>query len=148
MKLAGLFLIVGSLCAQNVTPERLVNALKEQQNWLTYWGDYTAIRHRDLKQISVQNVKNLRVEWIYQTGETGSNETMPLVVDGVMYLTAGKGIAAALDAQTGRPLWQYKYTPPAGRTYVSSVNRGMAILGNNVFMVTPDSNLLALDAKT
>jgi alcohol dehydrogenase (cytochrome c) len=149
MKFSALLLLLAAASlAQNVTSERLANALKEQQNWLTYWGDYTAVHHRDLKQINTQNVKNLRVEWIYQTGESGSNETTPLVVDGVMYITAGRGVAAALDAQTGRQLWQYKYTPPAGRKYVSSVNRGMAILGNSVFMVTPDSNLLSLDAKT
>jgi alcohol dehydrogenase (cytochrome c) len=148
MKIAGIFLIAASMSAQTVTPERLANALKEQQNWLTYWGDYTGIHHRDLKQINTANVKNLKVDWIYQTGESGSNETTPLVVDGVMYATAGRGIAMALDAVTGRELWRYKYAAPTGRSFVSSVNRGMAILGGNVYMVTPDSQLLALNAKT
>jgi len=44
------------LQAQNVTYDRLVHALSEQQNWLTYWGDYSAVRHRDLKQINISNV--------------------------------------------------------------------------------------------
>ncbi len=151
MRLAGIFLLAGSLAAQNVTPERLNNALKEQQNWLTYWGDYSAIRHRDLKQITTENVKNLRVDWIYQTGESGSNETMPPggrwrhVRDRV-----GRGIASALSMpRLAANFGATKYAPPAGRKIsVSSVNRGMAILGNNVYMVTPDSNLLALDART
>jgi alcohol dehydrogenase (cytochrome c) len=140
-------LAISAVSAQNVTYDRLVNALKEQQNWLTYWGDYSAVRHRDLTQINTANVKNLRVEWIHQTGESGSNETVPLVVDGVMYLTAGNGIAEALDAQTGRQLWRYKYAVPAGHG-ANGVNRGLAILGNSVFLVTPDSHLQALDART
>src|ERR1700694_744510 len=93
-----------------ITSDRIVNALKDQQNWLTYWGDYTAVRHRDIDQINTQNVKNLRVEWIFQTGlRGGSFETVPLVVDGVMYFTGGEGTAFAIDALTGRQLWDYRY---------------------------------------
>lgn len=135
------------LAAQNVTYDRLVHALNEQQNWLTYWGDYTGIRHRDLNQINTSNVKDLRVDWIYQTGQAGSFEAMPLVVDGVMYLTGGNGYAYALDARSGRQLWLYKHAFPPGRK-ASGVNRGFAILGNRLFMVTPDANVVALDART
>jgi alcohol dehydrogenase (cytochrome c) len=79
-----------SVFAQNlVTSERLVNALKEQQNWLTYWGDYSGTRHRSLDQINTSNVKNLRVEWIFQTGVAGAFQAVPLVVDGVMYFSGG-----------------------------------------------------------
>src|ERR1051325_756369 len=135
------------LAAQDVTYDRLGKALKEQQNWLTYWGDYSAVRHRDLNQINTANVKNLRVDWIFQTGQPGSFETVPLVVDGVMYLTGGNGYAYALDARSGRQLWMYKHTFPPGRKG-NGVNRGFAILGNRLFMVTPDANLVALDART
>jgi alcohol dehydrogenase (cytochrome c) len=135
------------LPAQNVTYDRLVHALDEQQNWLTYWGDYSAVRHRDLKQINTSNVKNLRVEWIYQTGQAGSFEAMPLVVDGVMYVTAANGYAYALDARSGRQLWLYKHAFPPGRK-ANGVNRGFAILGNQLFMVTLDGNVVSLDART
>lgn len=146
-KLALGLLALASLSAQQVTSDRLVNALKEQQNWLTYWGDYSAIRHRDLKQINTSNVRNLRLDWMYQTGETGAFETVPLVVDGVMYFTAAHGIAVALDARSGRQLWQYKHAFPSGRN-ATAVNRGLAILGDRLFMVTADSNVVALEAKT
>jgi alcohol dehydrogenase (cytochrome c) len=135
------------VAAQNVTYERLVHALDEQQNWLTYWGDYSAVRHRDLKQISTANVKDLRLDWIFQTGQAGSFETVPLVVDGVMYLTAANGYAYALDARSGRQLWMYKHAFPSGRKG-NGVNRGFAILGDRLFMVTPDANVVALDART
>jgi len=135
------------LPAQNVTYDRLVHALSEQQNWLTYWGDYSAIRHRDLNQINTSNVKNLRTDWIFQTGQTGEFQAVPLVVDGVMYFTAGNGYAFALDARSGRQLWMYKHAFPPGRKANGS-NRGFAILGDRLFMVTPDANVVALEART
>jgi alcohol dehydrogenase (cytochrome c) len=144
--IAALLLPCSPLCGQ-VTYERLVNALREQQNWLTYFGDYSGIRHRDLKQINAANVKKLRVDWIFQTGQTGAFETVPLVVNGVMYITAGNGMAYALDARSGRQLWMYKHVFPAGRK-ASGVNRGFAILGDRLFMVTPDANVVALEAST
>jgi alcohol dehydrogenase (cytochrome c) len=148
MKRAALLLLAAaaSLPAQ-VTYERLLSALKEPQNWLTYWGDYTAVRHRDLKQINLTNVKDLRVEWMFQTSTPGAFQTVPLVVDGIMYFTAGEGTAYAVDARSGRQLWRYKHAFPPGRK-VSGVNRGMAILGSTLYMVTIDCHLVALDAST
>ena len=144
--IAGLAL-AATMCGQQVSYERLVNALKEQQNWLTYWGDYSAVRHRGLNQINTGNVKDLRVDWIFQTGQTGAFETTPLVVDGIMYITGTDGYAYALDARNGRKLWMYKHTFPQGRK-ATAVNRGFAILGDRLFMVTPDANVVALEAKT
>src|SRR5690349_3830863 len=92
-----------------VTYNRLVHAIEEPQNWLTYWGDYSAIRHRSLDQINSKNVKDLRLAWMFQTGRTGAQETVPLVIDGIMYATVGDGGAVALDARSGRPLWSYKH---------------------------------------
>ncbi len=145
---AGACLALSDLAeAGAVTYDRIVNASNEQQNWLTYWGDYTGVRHRSLKQIHTGNVKDLRVEWMFQTGQTGSFETVPLVVDGVMYITAGNGVAFALDARSGRQLWQYKHAFPPGEK-AGGVNRGFAILGDRLFMVTPDAHVVALEART
>ena len=141
-----LILCLSSANAQ-VTFDRLIHAKDEPQNWLTYWGDYSAIRHRSLNNINLSNVKNLRVEWIYQTGKSGSFETVPLVVDGIMYITEGDGIAVALDARTGRQLWRYAQVFPTGHNS-SGVNRGLGILGDRLFMVNPDTTVVALDTKT
>lgn len=148
MKLvAPVALLCVTLLPAQVTYERIVNALKEPQNWLTYWGDYSAVRHRDLKQINTSNVRNLRVDWIFQTGKPGQFEAVPLVVDGVMYFTAAGGYAYALDARSGRQLWMYKHAFPPGRK-ADFINRGLAILGDRLFMETPDANVVALDART
>jgi len=129
--------------AQPVSYDRIVNARKEPQNWLTYWGDYSAVRYRDLKQINTANVKDLRVDWIFQTPQVGAFETVPLVVDGVMYFTTTNGLVYALDAMSGRQLWMYQYPlkDPGGP------NRGLAILGDRLFMTTPNAHLIALDSR-
>ncbi len=139
---------LGQLQAQ-VTYDRLVNAREEQQNWLTYWGDYSAVRHRDLKQVNTSNVKDLRLEWMFQTGVGGTIQAVPLIVDGVMYVTGGEGTAFAIDAKTGRQLWRYKYPLPANKEFVNgTVNRGLAILGDRVFMAVPNAHVVALDTRT
>ena len=85
---------------------RLAKASEDARNWLTYWGDYHATRFRDLKQINAGNVKNLRLEWMFQTDAPGAFETVPLVVDGVMYFTAPDSSVYAIDARFGRKLWR------------------------------------------
>ncbi len=86
---------------------------------------------------------------MFQTGQPGAFETVPLVVDGIMYLTAANGYAYALDARSGRQLWMYKYAIPKKAILPNgTVNRGLAILDGSLFMVTPDGHVIALEAKT
>src|SRR6266568_259540 len=76
-------------------------------------------------------------------------ETTPLVVDGIMYLTQAPSDAVALDAKTGRVFWIYRYyLSPDVKPCCGSVNRGLAILGETLFLATLDAHLVALDAKT
>ena len=96
-------LAASATVAQTPVPyERIVKALGEQQNWLTYFGDYSGRRYRTLDQINTSNVKDLRLAWMFQTDQPGAFETEPLVVDGIMYFTAAGGYAYAIDARSGR----------------------------------------------
>jgi alcohol dehydrogenase (cytochrome c) len=132
-----------------VTFERLLNASAEPHNWLTYSGSYMSQRHTALTQVRPNNVGELELKWVFQAQSLESFETTPLVVDGVMYLTEAPNTALALDARTGRPFWRYQYTPSAdSRPCCGRVNRGLAILGNTLFMATIDAKLIALDAIT
>jgi alcohol dehydrogenase (cytochrome c) len=133
-----------------LTFDRIVNASKEPQNWLTYWGDYSAVRHRDIRQINTQNVKDLRVEWIFQTGlRGGSFETVPLVLDGTMYFSGGEGSAYAIDGKTGRQLWEYHYQMGKDvKTCCGTINRGLAMLGGKLYMATPNAHVVSIDART
>ena len=140
-------LIPCSLCAQ-VTSERLLHASDEPQNWLTYSGSYASQRYSALQQISATNVKNLELKWVFQAQSLQKFEATPLVVDGVMYLTQSPNDVVALDAKSGRVFWLYHYAPsPAARPCCGIVNRGVAILGDTLFMDTVDAHLVAIDAK-
>jgi len=132
-----------------VTPERLLNSAKEPQNWLMYSGDYAGRRYSALEQINVSNAHALVPKWVYQTVAVGKFETTPLVVDGILYGTGQDDRAFALDARTGRPIWQYQRTLPADvRPCCGRVNRGLAILDDKVFLGTLDDHVISLDART
>jgi alcohol dehydrogenase (cytochrome c) len=132
-----------------VSFKRLVNSVTEPQNWMTYSGGYSGGRFSPLDQISAANAPSLAAKWVYQTGATGKLETTPLVVDGILYATGQDDRAFALDARTGRPVWMYQRQVPGDiRPCCGRVNRGLAILGDSVFMGTLDAHLVALDAKT
>lgn len=132
-----------------VTFERLLNSSKEPQNWLTYSGDYAGHRFSALREVNTANASSLVVKWVYQTGATGKFETTPLVVDGVLYATGQDDRAFALDARTGRPIWLYQRQLPSDiRPCCGRVNRGLAILGDKVFLGLLDAHVVALDTKT
>jgi alcohol dehydrogenase (cytochrome c) len=132
-----------------VTYDRLLNAAKEPQNWLTYGGNYFSHRHSPLTQITPANVKNLALSWMYQSPLTGSWQATPIVVDGIMYLTQRPNEVVALDAATGRAFWVYRHQNAANLVVCcGSNNRGLAILGETLFMGTLDAQIVALDARS
>jgi alcohol dehydrogenase (cytochrome c) len=132
-----------------VTFERLLAAAQEPHNWLTYSGSYSSQRHTTLEQINLSNVDELELKWAFQAQSLESFETTPLVVDGIMYLTEAPNTAIALDAATGRLFWRYQHNPARdARPCCGRVNRGLAALGDKVFMATIDARLIALDTVT
>lgn len=138
----------GALHAQ-VTSQRLLQAAQEPQNWLTYSGGYASQRHSLLKQIDPANVKNLELKWILPDQVFGAWQSSPLVVNGIMYVTERPNDVLALDAKTGRVFWQYRYAVSAdARVCCGANNRGLAILGDTLYMGTLDAHLIALDATT
>jgi alcohol dehydrogenase (cytochrome c) len=137
---------LGSAMAQ-VSFDRILSANKEPRNWLTYSGNLFGQRYSELTQIRPDNVKSLEMQWAFQARSTEKFETTPIVVDGKMYLTQAPNDIVALDAETGRTFWIYNYTPSTdARPCCGRVNRGVAILGDTLFMATLDSHLIAVDA--
>ena len=130
--------------------------------WLTYNGTLNANRYSELSEINTANVNHLDLKWIFtvplwrnllpDTAYFNENmkyfglEVTPLVADGVMYIT-GPLSAYALDALTGREIWNYSRPRTPGLVGDASLgtNRGVAILGNYVFMVTDNAHLIALN---
>jgi alcohol dehydrogenase (cytochrome c) len=130
-----------------VTSERLLRSADDAQNWLMYSGTYSSQRYSGLRQITAANVKTLEQKWIFQAESLEKFEATPLVVDGIMYVTQAPSDVVALDAKTGRVFWIYRYYPTGAAPCCGSVNRGLAILGDTLFVATLDANLVALDAK-
>ena len=131
-----------------VTQDRLLRAADEPQNWLTYSGGYFSQRHSPLRQIDPANVKGLEMKWVFQNQVFGAWQSTPLVVDGIMYVTQRPNDVLAVDAKTGRAFWQYRHSvSPDARVCCGSNNRGVAILGDMLYMGTLDAHLVALDAK-
>ena len=133
-----------------VGSDRLDRAVEEPRNWLTYSGNYFSDRHSRLDQITPANVRNLERQWVYQSSAFGlSWEATPLVVDGIMYVTQRPNDIVALDARTGRVFWIYSYPTPADHgACCGANNRGVAVLGERVFMATLDAHVVAIDAAT
>jgi alcohol dehydrogenase (cytochrome c) len=123
--------------------------LAQTGDWLMYSGSYSSHRFSPLTQLTPDNVARLRPLWVYQPPGTGSLETTPLVVNGVMYATSGPTNVAAIDLRSGKPLWEW--TRPIAASVLNlgfpRVNRGVAVVDNTVYVGTLDGYLVALDAK-
>ena len=111
--------------------------------WLTYAGDYASQRHSPLDQINRHNVKSLVPKWVYHFRGAKRLEPSPIVHDGIMYVTNTNEVHA-LDARTGRKLWGY-FADDADR---QRANRGVAILGDRIYLITSDAHLVALHRVT
>src|SRR5436190_22243014 len=135
-------LAAASVSAQ-VTADRLINAAREPQQWLTYSGSYNGQRFSPLDQIDATNVQRLALQWVFQTGVRGTHETTPLVIDDIMYFTTPQNHAYALDVRTGRPIWHYERALPKVMSLCCGPqNRGFAALGDRLFMGTLDAHVV------
>jgi len=119
------------------------------EDWPSYNGDYTGRRYSALKELTPSNVEQLRAAWAFHAANSNRLEVTPVVVGGVMFLTAAND-AFALDAQTGRTIWHYSRPITEGLIDDASQhhNRGIAILGQRIFMETDNAHLLCLDARS
>ena len=131
----------------DVSYDRILAATEEPENWLTYNGTYSSQRHSLLDQINPSNVDDLELKWMLQNQVFGAWQSNPIVVDGIMYVTQRPNDVMAVDAITGRVFWRYQWAnSPDATVCCGANNRGVAILGNKVFMGTLDAHLVALDA--
>ena len=132
----------------NVTFARLNKASAEPHNWLSYWGDLRGTHYSGLKQITPINVASLKSQWTAQLGGT-TVETTPIVVDGMMFVTGPLSNVTALDARTGQVIWKYtRRLPQVASNCTVMTNRGLAVLGDRLFLATLDMHLIALNAKS
>jgi len=135
----------------DVSGERIIAADEEPGNWLSHGRTYDEQRFSPLKQINRENVGRLGLAWESSAGSVRGLEATPVIVDGVMYTTSTWSRVIALDAKTGKKLWEHD--PKVQRSWAKKlccdvVNRGVAVWEGKVYAGTLDGYLVALDAAT
>ena len=147
--IAALGMLLGiSGAAQAATWDEIVNSGTQSRDWLTYGGDLSQHRYWPSTAINTTNVSKLKVKWIFQTGVLGSFENTPIVEKGTMYVTTPFNHAFAIDAATGKELWHFQQKLGSVPLCCGPNNRGVAILGDQLFMATLDASLVSLNKKT
>jgi alcohol dehydrogenase (cytochrome c) len=141
MRFSLVLFIVSSALAQDAGATRA--------DWVHNGGTQFSWRYSALDQVNTRNVKSLTPAWIFQTGDYAENlQTTPIVENGVMYLITARARVFALDAATGREIWNYRYPEPPANVPGFVGNRGLAIGDGKVFFGTKDNYMVALDQKT
>jgi quinohemoprotein ethanol dehydrogenase len=137
--------------APNVDDARLEHAEKEPQNWLAHGGSHTDWYYSPLEQINTANVGRLAPAWVFDFDTQRGQESTPLVVDGILFTTTAWNKVFAIDARTGKQLWEFDPQVPGPSGYKSCcdvVNRGPAVYLDKVYISTIDGRLIALNAHT
>ena len=124
-----------------VDDARLANADSEPQNWMAHGGNQQAHRYSRLEQITPENISRLKPAWYLEFDTYRGQEATPLVVDGVIYVTTAWSKVYAVDAKTGKALWQYDPKvpgPAAAKNCCDVVSRGAAVYQGKVYVATYD----------
>jgi alcohol dehydrogenase (cytochrome c) len=124
----------------------LLEAQRDAENWVLPGRTYAGNRYTPLTQIDKTNVGALHAAWRTDIADNGEQETAPIVWDGKMYISTAHDGVLALDAATGKLIWQAPYKPKYVLLY--AVNRGVGLADNKVFIATLDCRVIALDAAT
>jgi alcohol dehydrogenase (cytochrome c) len=143
-----LLMPIGGTYAQ--TAEELMKGATDTANVLNYGMGYDLQRFSRLTQINKETVKRLVPVWNYSYDDNRSEESQPLVYNGVLYVTT-HAATMAIDAKTGKQLWKTKveYPPETPRIVCCGIiNRGAALYEGKLFRTTLDANVIALDMKT
>jgi quinohemoprotein ethanol dehydrogenase len=155
----GLTLLPSSSFAQAAptvgpTQSDLATAKAAGKDWFTYGGSTFNQRYSTLDQINASNVSGLKGAWMTRLGSgRGAKykfEADPLVVDGVMYIPTGNDDIFALDAKTGRKMWEYQSDIPQVNDLICCGwdNRGVAAGDGKIYSGQLDGSFVALDQKT
>jgi len=129
--------------------ERLNSAAQSSTDFVVTHGNYGQTRYHLADRINTHTIRDLKLAWTFQVDLTESIQGAPIVYDGVMYLTTSYNHLFAVDAKTGKELWHYTHAlDPAVSICCGPNNRGVAALGDLVYMATLDAKIVALNAKT
>ncbi len=116
-------------------------------DWLNWRRTPDGHAHSPLTELSRGSVANLTLTWSMAM-HPGSNQTTPLVRDGVMFLTHANNKIQAIEADSGELIWEYQYDFPPAAKMLGGPTRNIALWQDKLFLATYDAALVALDAVT
>jgi alcohol dehydrogenase (cytochrome c) len=134
-----------------VSDDMLLNADKDANNWLHYGKDYEGTRFSNLTQLNRDNVKKLVPKWNMAFGVSDAQDSQTTVVNGRIYVTSSQNKVFAADGATGHIVWKYERSLPGDlgpRLCCDSVNRGVAVYHDKVYLATLDGFVVALNNTT
>ena len=121
----------------------------DPNDWLMIRGNYQAWNHSSLTQVTKDNVRDLRLAWVWSMHDgSAANEPSPLVHNGIIYLPNIDNIVQALDARTGELIWETRVRPGGSQGGGTGAMRNLAIYQDKVFVASTDAHLVALNART
>ncbi|MEO1653229.1 MAG: PQQ-dependent dehydrogenase, methanol/ethanol family, partial [Bacteroidota bacterium] len=123
----------------------------DSKDWLSYGLNYSENRFSQLDEITTENVSEMGLVWSYSLNSIRGVEATPVVVDGIMYVTAPWSIVHAIDVRSGKEIWRYDPQVPretGKKACCDVVNRGVALYKGKVFVASLDGRLIALDAAS
>jgi alcohol dehydrogenase (cytochrome c) len=126
-----------------VTREMLKNPPPE--DWLIFGRNYQRHSFSPLNQINRDNVKTLQLKWTWAMNDSGSNQTTPIVHNGVLFLASPSNIVQAINAKTGDLIWETRAGPDQALGYGGI--RSIAIAEDKVFLPTSDAHMVAINAR-
>ncbi|MBI2752529.1 MAG: PQQ-dependent dehydrogenase, methanol/ethanol family [Betaproteobacteria bacterium] len=137
--------------AADVDEAKIIANAKTGKEWPSNALDYPGTRFSRLKKIDAANVGKLGLVWSYDLESTRGVEATPVVVNGVMYVTAPWAVVHAIDVRTGKRIWTYDPETPRSvgwKACCDVVNRGVAVYKGKVYVGSLDARLIAIDART
>ena len=145
---------LSAIAAADVTNKRVLDESASGENWFLKGGRFDGQHYSPLAQIDEDNISDLGLEWTVDLPTQDGIATTPIVIDGVIYLSAAYSVVFAVDAKNGEILWTYdpgvrgKAGNDRGYSWYSRINRGVAVWGDSVYGITADCRLISLDAAT
>lgn len=141
-----------AFAAERNIDDKAINDTANTADWLAYGRTHDEQRFSPLNDINADNVSKLGVEWFMDLPNDVGLVSTPLVIDGIMYFTGTMNIVRAVDARTGKLIWEHDpevYKVLEGQQHVMwKDSRGISAYGDKIFSATWDGRLVALDRKT
>ena len=150
--LAAALVVAAPLSATTVVDDKALTDLDQEGQWLGYGRTHLEQRYSPLAEITPENINRLGIAWTLDLPTDRSLTATPLMVDGVLYFNGSYSVTRAVDARTGKILWEYDPQVLKVADHRARIlwdwNRGVAYWNNKVYIVTGDGRLIAVDAKT